>query len=146
MRKSILWGLVSMLAATQVLAAGSSALTERYALKQRCGEQVAQYFRAQGNKEGLQEDPSGTNSTTFEAHFNPKSLKCFMSYTYVSSPFRDKKLKGSTTRALIEVNENKTYASLFVFDDGAVMDCVVSDRHCRSASDWETLVIGLFGE
>ena len=146
MKKSVLWGLASTLVATQALAVGGSDLTERYALKQRCGEQVARYFHAQGNNEGLQEDSSGTNSTKFEAHFNPKSLKCFMSYTYVSNPFRDKKLRGSTTRALIEVNENRTYASLFVFDDGTVMDCVVGDRHCRSASDWEALVIGVFGE
>jgi len=145
MRKIVFFGLVAAAIAGQATSAWAGDMTEQYALKQRCGEQVTRYF-SEGNKEGMFEDQSGTHSTSYEAHFNPKTLKCFMSMMYVTSPFRDKTKRASTTRELVEVNENKSYGSLFVFEDGQLMDCQVNGQQCHSATEWKSLAAAVTGE
>lgn len=146
MKTSAIFGLAVALAAASILSARAGDLTEQYTLKQRCGEQAAKFFAAGGDKEGMDNTPAGTTSTSYEAHFNPKTLKCFISYTYDTNPFRDKTLRRSTSQTLVEVNENKTYGSLFVFADGAVMDCTIGGQKCGSEAEWKVKAAAITGE
>lgn len=145
MKTSAILGLAVAMMASPLTGAHAGDLTEQYALKQRCGEQAVKFFKQGGDKEGMDNSPAGTTSTGYEAHFNPKTLKCFISYTYDTNPFRDKTLKHSISRMVVEVNENKTYASLFYFTDGQMMDCTIGERHCKTPAEWQAAVDEIMG-
>lgn len=105
---------------------------EEYELQERCAKSAADCFKRWYGKEDL--------LNHYSNHYNKKLNKCFILIISTTLP-KNKPDRPSISKLLYDVNEQKEYASFFMFTDSKqIMDCTVLGKPCSSETEWDTLI------
>jgi len=94
---------------------------ENYELQEKCGKRCEEWVKKEYN---------GTNCS-YKNHYNKKLNKCFILVSCNGN--------NISTEILFDINENNKIGGLSDFKNGKVF-CSMSDKECKSVSEWEILV------
>jgi hypothetical protein len=130
MRKiSILFIMLSLILFSNSYA---GSIKEEYELQERCAKSAADSFKKSYGNEGI--------LTHYSNHYNKNLNKCFILIISTTLP-KGKQEHPSLSKLLYDVNEQKEYASFFMFTDSReIMDCTVLGKPCSSQIEWDTLI------
>ncbi len=110
----------------------AGSLKEEYELQEKCAKSAATAFKRYYGEKCL--------LTRYTNHYNRKLNKCFIMVNETGLP----KKKGDRPYefvVLVDVNENKEYASLFMFsDDNTIMECKLLGEPVSSKAEWDKIV------
>lgn len=100
-------------------------------LQEKCESRCKRIFRKEYNN-GVVEKDKSVFLYLYKSHYNKKLDKCFMAITEDGVLERYKKL--------LDVNENNSYGSVRLNNDGQNLGCYVLDHKCKSEEGWDLLV------
>jgi hypothetical protein len=121
-----------MLSLTLFSSSYAGSIKEEYELQERCAKSAADSFKKLYRNEGI--------LTHYSNHYNKKLNKCFILMISTTLP-KVKQEHPSLSKLLYDVNEQKEYASFFMFTDSKeIINCTVLGRPCSSQSEWDTLI------
>jgi hypothetical protein len=107
-----------------------------YELQERCSQRATELFGRD-----FADNNGGSQATGhFENHYNSRLNKCFMIEESTSYARDNGKLTAIRILILLDVNENKTYAT---FDP---ITCDVQGTTCHSEEEWKKLTKSLMEE
>lgn len=107
---------------------------EEYELQERCGKRAEESFKKEwGN--GIFSTKEGQALVTFRNHYNRRLNKCFYLQTYIDSKFKGKQKSMTTSRILVDFNDNNEIGTFL-----SPTICHVGGNVCRSEKEWDALV------
>ena len=142
----IVVALIFLTASNSGLAYTDMSARDAYEMQQKCAKDAKAYFVENEGSSGISEDTKGTYNKWYENHYNKDLNRCFILVEY-------KKIggKGGSTAKwavynLIDVNENRTYASLMTGDSDEAITCIFNDSRCVTSTEWWTKVRAYMGK
>ena len=100
-------------------------------LQEKCENSCKRIFRKEYNN-GVVEKDKSVFLYLYKSHYNKKLDKCFMMITEDGVLERYKKL--------LDVNENNSYGSVRLNNEGQNLGCYVLNKQCKSEEGWDSLV------
>ena len=92
-------------------------------LQEECAKGAYQYYNRYTFAEG------GYHNYT--NHYNKKNNKCYILGVEIDN--------GTTTKLLVDINENKDYGHYFLLNNSRLAECWVNDKQCKSEIQWDAL-------